>query len=505
MPLTRDSANLETNISLSNGGTTTPLRILVEEDRVTTSILPLDILSPDTLYTLSLSTGLETLYGNTLSAPQSFTFRTKAVAQAGELDLTRFYLEWDGGDLYVKAPAQAYPDRTYLEITNEEGGDTWSGTLLTSSDFSQIIGGEPGQSVELSAVTPNGARLEHRLETVVLAGDKILLGSTAFAHALSEELAFRGDDPGEGFGRELELRTVDGTVIDGDIAAVATLGNTTTFQALYGMELSVADGTGLPGMNGRIEFDFDVVNAPDSLVHLIALIPGIMAPDDPEDPATLTSHTIAQHLDSLRVESNQLVGKYQSRGKRNLSGKQSLSYNLNDVAHLDVTKVRLAVVQQPFSAAKRGALGPGLGWLNKATLYAVRKLPTGELAPALKPIFETPYQPSQWQIPWLAQHRPAPLSFFYKITAGPTPIPTFLGVADATGKASLFTDADLLDVRAVDPITSEYIGIGYASENGENAITEGIAVGRGFAIFDPESNLISKGEALPPRWGFSLQ
>lgn len=306
MALTLDNANLAANISLTSpSGTTIPLQILQDRSAFALEILPQQTLIQDTTYTLSLATGLENFYGQGLTTAQAFDFHTQMEAVSGDLDLSRFYLSESAGQLYIEAPADAYPPKTWLNTLNERtaASDSW---LMPGGAYKQAIEGEVGDAIDLEATLPGGQRVRYRLDVVKTGSQSWRIGTSPFTLQLSSGQLIRIDEIENGFGREISFEPMALEDAETLAAGIPNLenGNLTAVEAI---RISATDGMDLPHFSGRIP-----VNLPQSaeVLTFVSLViqENVLFPTEPGGLEKIETDLVALN-DIMAVQNGQTLSK----------------------------------------------------------------------------------------------------------------------------------------------------------------------------------------------------
>lgn len=307
-PLTLDPSNLTANIRLSSPlGEPIPLEIIRVPESFGAILHPRQALLQDTVYALTIDSGLTNLYGASIQSPVSFQFRTLSEIASGALDLSRFFLSWEQDQLTVNGPWEAFPDRTMLFMVNMNTASSWSAHLSGGVDFTFAVDGRPGDPIDLEARTPDGKVTRHRLELVRTGLYSWRLGTSPFAIEIEPGVVWRADEIGSGFGREVRIETAPTQDVVNAIAQTASLEGAPAITPLHALRITPTDGGPIPVLRGRFEIAAPIT--PEKrLVHLLSFSEGVMMPADPSQTVP-TPHTLVQAHQTVSVENGAVQTK----------------------------------------------------------------------------------------------------------------------------------------------------------------------------------------------------
>nr|MDJ0842367.1 Ig-like domain-containing protein [Acidobacteriota bacterium] len=490
MPVTRDDAVLQAGIALtSSGGTDIPLQILADLNRTRLNLLPLRSLAPDTEYTLTVNTGLQSLYGNPFSEPQSFTFRSRAAGVQGELDLRRFYLAWENEILTIRAPKDAFPNRTWLAVTNEDTPYSWEGTLINTVDFAQDIVGVKGDAVQLEATLPDGSKARHRLEVVYLGGNDYQMGTTPFSIDVTPTATLNVNEVTNVVGATISISEYTG-------AAKAGLAQTpglteASLETMEALTIATPDGSALPTFEGGVTFKLNDPVADGDTYHLV-IIADVEVLTDPTNPnAVPVLQPVPLIMDSMLVVDGQLMGKDgRIRGKSdNFDGGINFLLRWSGMYSIFHDKVRVALFR-----GKTGLMP------FQVEFRAVRvATENGELRDRIRDVKVA-------EAPWHQSYRDmfqqvgttftfVPGAPIYKVVPGFPHAYIFQGITDKTGATRFNTFGGFEAGRSIDPLTGEPAFVSSTVTNQGNAVTSAIAE----VVFDPDKYLFETIGPQPPQ------
>ncbi|MDJ0838753.1 MAG: polymorphic toxin-type HINT domain-containing protein [Acidobacteriota bacterium] len=330
LPLTYDRTILENAVSLTGPTGAVGLRVLRTDTGLL--VLPQVALTADSDYTFSVAATMTSLVGGNLTTPASFNFHTRTEADNADLDLTRFLLELEAGQLYVTAASDLYPDRTRLSILNESNASSLDVQMRTTADFRQAVDGQAGDQFLLEAVTPDGETYSHVIQTVKTAPDTYKLGATAFTVPVGAGL-LRVDDIQDGVGREIKIETVPAQTIEDMASSNIAFEDAPPLTTHYSLVIESLDGGDVPSFEGRIEMGIDNVSE-DALVNLFMFGEQTM----PAAPGSQEMQTfIAARVSDSRIAADAVAAPAKTRA----SGKFTLTLMMMEVTSQILSANRL--------------------------------------------------------------------------------------------------------------------------------------------------------------------
>nr|MDJ0840804.1 Ig-like domain-containing protein [Acidobacteriota bacterium] len=490
LPVTEDQGNLDASIDLvSSGATEIPLQILADLNRTRLNILPLRSLAPDTEYTLTVSTSLQSLYGNPFTQQQSVTFRTRIDGVAGNVDLTRFYLSWENDSLYINGPADAFPNRTWLSLVNEDTPYTWKGTITNTVAFKEDIVGNVGDAIYLDAILPDGTRVSHRLEVVFLGDNDYLMGTTPFSIDITPTARLNVKEVNNGVNSTVTITEYQAAAKADmfDIPALSDGPDTTTLQAF---SLRTQDGSALPDLEGSITFQLGAPLQENEAYHLVGLVKGLMAPSEPGG-TDLVAHDVPFFMDSIKVTNGEIVdatGK--RRGKVTIGGdRYSFMLQYGGMRGIINDSIDVAVVQTGVDA--------NYGLPIRNVMRSLREN-WGE-SPWAPIIDAIPINRSFWHGTLPGAYLPVPSAPVYRIIDSFPPKYIYLGVTDGGGQTLVETFGPLGAARGVDPVTGQVRSFATKANHMEYVVNREGNSAVSQVIFNPNAHAVETLGPQPPR------
>ncbi|MCB1052243.1 MAG: Ig-like domain-containing protein, partial [Acidobacteria bacterium] len=502
-----DEAHILANIQLlADGLTPVEMTVVVDKERTTARFLPIRSLDPAHNYTLEVGAGLTDLEGTPIQSAVSIPFSTAEPTLESELDLSRFFMNWDGSNMRLTAPETAIQTGTQLLITVPERGYSVS-TNLTSATLSFVLPAQIGDNVELFATLPNGTTQTRTISLVQTGLNRYIFGDQPSVIPIGDELELHIDKANSL--EEVEFTLMDEPAIQQVISGAPALDDAPPFTIPHAFRMDTVSGNRLPLIEGHLVFPYKPEMNNQDLITL-SFLPNVSIPASPETPDVLTQINIPKYQDSVRIYNNQI------------DKTKNQKFTLLDVAmFLHITAL---------SATTDGIYSWGTTNVMVVQLDIGPPDPiTGEPRYPVDSVIHTiskPFAP----IDGLRRYRDAdwhnkigdfvPVAFapIYRARFGQAgAIYEPLTTTDETGKGYGYAWSPILPIMALDPITGETILIPSHSSPGVPFSVQGTgniydAVGfvrlrsRGYlGVFDPETKAIANGEPIPPTLEVKLE
>ncbi|WP_243436015.1 Ig-like domain-containing protein [Acanthopleuribacter pedis] len=300
-PVTRDTDNLRTALRLeTEAGVTVPTTPLVEPGRNLVQLLPDRALDPLTRYRLRVTTALLSLHGQNLDSAYQILFTT-ADNRPFEVDLTRFYLEQTGTQLFLVAPSDTLPAGTGLRITSR-ARQRFVDVELDGGPVRVAVDASPGEQVMLDAALPDGTRRRHMVSAVnrdgawLLGPDPLTLTLDADTEITLDGLEMNNPPPV----RILSLALDDAIA---DLAQVPALEALADGTPLRRIRFEQVEGTPrhVP-LKGRLRLTPPEELGPGGPIFGAMMYRPVMAPADPTEPNQLSPQYTGSVVDLVSVD-----------------------------------------------------------------------------------------------------------------------------------------------------------------------------------------------------------
>lgn len=456
-PVTDDQGLLASAITLAeDGGAVVPLQLQIEPGRLRVRALPTQRLAHETHYVLTISDTLVSLFGDLLDRTETIAFRTRAAEPSRVLDLTRFILSYEAGQLYLTAPTVAFAPGTQLRIFNPERA--FAASLdLADTPLRYALDGAPGEAIQLEAITPDGEVVSHTVDFTQTAEDTFIIGNEPFSVEVAEGLVFAVDEVEGGAGTEIRLYPMTEAQVRADLALDPSfradpelLEQIMMFKP---MRIEPVDPTARYGFSGRLIIQLDPEEIPDSTLALVDYRQRRL-PVAPDQLDTFDVFTQVNYQDAFQVEGGEFTTKTNARSKASIRNR-GLFYD---------------VVEVPFKLL--GYLGMVLSPITFLVQETFTSLVTFAIPKTVKPYFlmvhvarensefiePPPFKPDEWHS-ILENATPLPGAYVFHTVSGPSGLRYDpLGITDQTGDVFTVVYGPPGSMQVIDPLTNQ-IGI----------------------------------------------
>ncbi|CAM2005448.1 RHS repeat-associated core domain-containing protein [Acanthopleuribacter pedis] len=276
-------------VRLSDGNQDIPLTLRYHAAKYQLQVRSTALL-PDRDYQLHIATSLLSADGAKLEQAVTLPFATQTRAMDQTLDLARFYLALENGNITLIAPGGSYPHRSQLIVLNQNTADSWTNTLL-SGGFSMVLDGEPGDVFSLALTTPDGKQHRRLLDSVRTGPNQVRLGFSETRLELGDTvLKVRAGR--DGFGREVQFAGFaldQAKALREQVAPLAGLAH----DPLDAVTINIVDGGGPFTLELAYERPIHQELPPGNL-GLLQFTKDVTAPLNPYQPEVTGLFTTAQ-------------------------------------------------------------------------------------------------------------------------------------------------------------------------------------------------------------------